>query len=408
MRVLLFLICLIFAFILFLFFITGKNVSGAALSSPLYSSMFFFLIWLYFIFVFSRYSFNSPSKEQEWPLKDVSYYKWIIKEKFLEYSHFVSYIFFYLWVYLLSLVFPWLHFGYFIFFANIFVFLFYYLFQKNDFSSDFLRINQIIFSCIYSISYILILFGQENFFQFIDFINSFLIISSFVLSLHLSKNLKGDAFFIGNFLLYSYLCILFYTSYILKDKYLFLSWVNVWLGSAMICLANAKLTHLISSKLIRGIWVLLTYIGSFVAALSIIYAGQSLLVSLILILSICLNFTFHLKYQNYISFAVSILSFSLLLFTPSFGNIDGVYNFVFILFFSYFLLFSTYFFQKKYTHDYVFVHGMSYIYNIWWISFFFIYYSPSLRQITLLMFVEFFYFFLSYYKLSKQQNTSLK
>lgn len=404
-------ISLVFSSILFFFSEYFNPVLWKSLvsifPSSFFSSILFFVLGIFFLFWFSKYSIGllekKEKKMQEFVQKD---YKKILKHSFLSYSHYLSYISFYIWVFLLSKFVPGLHFSYCLFVANIFVLCFFYFFWNLRFSADFLRINQIIFSLVYVVSYIYIFVTWNNFFILIDFINSFLVLASFGISFYFDKQLKNDKHFVLHFLFYSYVFIVFYLSFLVSDKLLFVSIINIILWSIIINVVShvpISNTHKILS---RFFGLVLLYLWSLLWAYVLVFYGLSFYLYFFLTLSIIMNFLFHTQFQNYICFLLAIFLFSLLLFVPSFGNITGSYNYVFVLFFSYFLILAPQFFGVKYKSDKYFIHFVSYIYNCIWILLFLIFYWPTIVQVALLMFVEFIYFFASYYWLRFHKKIS--
>jgi hypothetical protein len=352
------------------------------------------------LIIFSKYSplfLESRKKIVKKPKKN---YKKIAKELFVSYSHYLSYFFFYISIFLLSKYSATIHFWYCILLANIFVFIFFHFFRNMHFSKDFLRINQIIFSFIYLVSYAVIFFTNDNFFEPIDFFNSILIIGSFFMSVHFDKNLRSDTFFIANFFLYVYGVIIFYLSFLFTDIPFFESIIHIMLSIIIIWYSRYATVPTLYKVTLRAFWVVLWYIWMLVWLYYLIYIWLQSIVYFFIALACISNFLFHKAYQNYISLFFSIITFSFLLFIPSFWNIDWLYNYIFILFFSYFLIFYTYFFKQKFIFENYFIHFLSYIYNFIWILFFLLFYSPSILQLAILMFIEFIYLFMSYYKLT--------
>lgn len=399
MSILLFVICFVYAGIFYVLWGEEGLSASSFFPSTIYNSILYLAIWGMFAYFFSSY-WVRLSSEKISEKKDLEYYKSRTRDLLVEYGHYISYVFFYIWVFIVASILPWVYFSYCLFFTNIFVLLFFAAFRHTEFSFDFLRVNQIIFSMIYIYSYVYIMITGNNFFGFIDFINSFLLIWSFFWSMYLSHALRKDSLFIWNVYLYLYVFILFYSSFLFENNYVFLSIVNIAIAYIAIWLAQKTEKNQLDPKKIRAFGLLSWYIWSLVWAYSLIVFWENIWIYTALIFSVILNFVFHGKYQNYISLFFSLFIFSILLFVPSFWNISGAYNFIFILFYSYFLVASTYFFQKKYAQDYYFIHWISYIYNIWAVVFFIVYYSPSFLQLALLMFLEFFFMFLSYYRLT--------
>ncbi len=401
-------ICFAYATLFYVFFHFDSTFIGGFFPNTLFNAWIFIILALLFLLFFSDISKHLHiSKVNNGIIKkkkDKEYYKQYFKEIFLNYSHYLSYIFFYIGVFVVVKFIPWVYFSYCLFAANIFVVLFFLIFKNLSFSLDFLRINQLIFSLIYLWSYIYILFTGDNFFSFIDFVNSFIIILSFLFILNVSPSLKQDSFFIWNFYAYVYGFIMFYLSFIFEDRYIYLTVTNIFLSVWIISLSQYIPEEKTDTKSLRLFGVVLGYIGCLIGIVYLLqFSYNNIFIYFALIIWIVSNFLFHKLYQNYISYFFSIVTFSALLFVPSFWNIDWAYNFIFVLFFSYFLVWISFLFSEFYTQDSFFLHLVSYIYNFAWISLFFMFFWPSFLQVAMLMFIEFLYFFISYYKLSPQR-----
>lgn len=406
MRYLFPLICLGYASIFWVFYYFFQIPLNSLFPSILFSIFLFIFFAVFFLFSFSDYSHKlfAETSIQIFEKRDAWYYKKLFKTVLIQYSHYISYVFFYIWAYIVTQFFPWSYFSYSLLGINIFVILFFLSFKKLSFALDFLRINQIIFSLIYVWSYIYILFSGNNFFGFIDFVNSFIIILSFLLILKVSPVLVWDKFFIANFYLYIYFFIMFYLSFMFESNYMFFTITNIGLSVIFLYLSESSYLDILHTPSVRASALLLWYLGIWVGLFYLMFHEQNMFIYMMIIIWTISNFLFHKKYQNYISFFCAIVAFSLLLFIPSFWNINGAYNYIFIFFLSYFLILYTYFFENMHSYDSFFIHCMSYIYNFIGIGFFLVFYSPSHLQIAILMFFEFLYFFCSYYKLTEQKH----
>ena len=407
MWILLSFISFLYAFLFYVLFssIWSKSFAEAwFFPSLLFPFFLFIIIWVFFLIIFSKYSPFFLENKKNRVIKPKKDFKKIGKELFFSYSHYLSYFFFYLSIFLLSKYSTTIHFWYCILLANIFVFWFFHFFRNLHFSKAFLRINQIIFSLIYLVSYAVIFFTKNNFFLPIDFFNSILIIVSFFISVHYDKDLRSDNFFIVNFFLYVYGVIIFYLNFLFTDIPFFITIIHIILSIIIIWYSRYGNVPSSYKVTLRAFWVVLWYIWMFVWLYYLIYMWLNSIVYFFIALACISNFLFHKTYQNYISLFFSIVWFSFLLFIPSFWNINWLYNYIFILFFSYFLIFYTYFFEQKFEIENYFIHFLSYIYNFVWIIFFLIFYSPSILQVALLMFIEFIYLFTSYYKLTVQKR----
>lgn len=147
-----------------------------------------------------------------------------------KFSYYIGFVLFYLSLYLISLSFEFLNFSVFILLLNIIIFIFYFFSHFSEISRNFLRINSVIFSLFYGVNYFFIILSDNNYFNYIDLLNGFLILCIFPILLYYEKNLlkkqNFDHSLLVHFSLYIFSFILFYFYYYLFHQNL-LFWMSV-------------------------------------------------------------------------------------------------------------------------------------------------------------------------------------
>ena len=221
MAFLLWLVSFFFCFIFFSFFNLEKN-EGSALwdDISLYKfeslswnliveTLLFFTVWLFLFFYF----FNSGiwksdfQKDWFWFNKDI-FKKWL-SLFFKKYLYYIGFIFFYFWVYFIFESMEIGDFWHFIFFVNLLIGVLFFIIKKLFIFRDFIKINTILFSFYYIFSYIYFFFTGDEVFSWIDFLNSFLVLLFFIISIYFDKKILGKQFgdtaLVSYFFVYSFL-----------------------------------------------------------------------------------------------------------------------------------------------------------------------------------------------------------
>ncbi len=385
--------------------------------SLIYEIIIFIFISIILFFYFWSFSLSEEDDKkieqnnQKNILKNIFNKDNLIK-LFKYFSYYIWFILAYISLYLISYSLE-IHYSYFIFFLNILIFLFYFLSQQSSLSREFLKINSIIFSLFYLINYFYIIITNNNFFYLIDFINWFLILLIFPLFFYYDRFLVNknnlDNSLLIHFSVYIFWFTLFYLYfYIFKENLLFwfsficsIFWV-IWFEFL------PKIKILKKDELIlKYIWIIFTYFSIF---FWIIYQINhfSIIIYIILLTQIIYNLFIHKKYNNYISFFLSVLIFTYLTFYSlyefSLINYETIYYLIFCLVLSFWMIFSLYFYKKLHLIDNYIVIFFSLIINLLWIITFFIFNNFEILYIWILLLIESIYFFLSYFKLNPNKK----
>lgn len=391
---------------------------------------FFIFLTLFLIFLFtnvkSRHSWqkidfnhdedisddneNTESEAKTWFFKSIfnlDNFKYFIKK----FSYYFWFLLFYVSLYIISLSFPQISFSGFILFLNILIYLYFFASKFSQISRDFLKVNSILFSVWYLISYIFIIYTNINFFSWIDFFNSFLIIFSFPTLIYYDKfvleNKQYDNTIVVHFSLYIFWVFLFYFyHYLLNENLVFYLSILCSLFGLFWFEYIPKIKLFENDYLIfRYIWIIFNY---FWILFWIIYLfiNFSYLIFIILLWQAIYNFYIHKNYTNYISFIISIFLFLyciyFFIFNFSIFDFKSIEFFYFNLILSILLIIYTYLFKAEIYLDYFIIHIFSYLINIIWIILFFVFIKFEILYIWILLFVESIYFFLSYFRLTKK------
>lgn len=379
----------------------------------IFEIIIFFIISLFLFFYFSSWMTDEVVwKKEESTLSKIFTFKNLVI--FLrKFSYYIGFILFYLSLYLISLSFEFLNFSLFILLLNILIFAFYFFSQFSEISRNFLRINSVIFSLFYGVNYFFIIFSDNNYFNYIDLLNGFLILCIFPILLYYEKNLlkkqNFDHSLLVHFSLYIFSFILFYFYY-----YLFHQNLLFWMSIISTLLWIIWFEYLPKIKLferdkitLRYIGIIFTYIG---IILWIIYQffWFSFILFCSLLLQVGYNFFIHKKYTNYISLVLWIfvslyLAFYAIIY---FELIDykSVYFLFFCLLLSFIGVIFSYIFSISRLIDNYIIHIFCHIINIFGVILFFIFNNFEILYIWILLLLESVYFFLSYYKLNPNKK----
>lgn len=377
--------------------------------------IFFFLIWIWLFVFFWWKKFKKEVKKEEEILEKNSKINFS-KEKFIlfikNFSHYIWFILFYLSIYFISRSFWKIHFWYLIFIINLVVYLFFYFSKYSKTAFNFFRINSILFSSIYVFFYLYIIISKNNFFQIIDFINSFIIIGTFPVYVYFDRKINKQHHvnnsIITHFSIYIFWVFLFYLNLIFENAFVF--WISIILSIFGYLWFNIFPKFKIfkwNKYILKYTWIIFSYIWSvfWVIFLFQDFSVLSLIIIWILIFQIYYNFLIHNKYSNYISYILSIfLSIFLIYYLVLEFLIKSIKLpsfFIFWIVLSIILILITYFAKMKHMLDYFIIHIFSYIINISGIIIYLIFNFSNLNflYIWIFLFVECLYFFASYNKL---------
>ncbi len=371
--------------------------------------IFFFLVWIFFFFYFWSLWDNSS-------LKKTTHFSFITKKHFVlflqKFSYYIWFLLFYFSIYLISKWIDFFEFSGFILMVNILILIFFFLSKYSKITLDFLKINSILFSVTYIFWYISLFITDEKIFSWIDSINSVFILFTFWILIFFDKQINKkesyDYTLVAHFSIYFFFVCLFYLYFYVLNENLFY-WI-VWICSIFWIIWFEwlpKISFFSSQiKILRYIWILFSY---FWVILWMIYLciDSSISVLFLVLTQIWYHLFIHQKYTNVISFWLSVLWSIFVLFYILFElNFISIHNLSFFLLsfiLSYGMVISTYFFKGKTLFDIYIIHISAHILNVIWILIFLFFHYKNLQvfYIWILLFLESFYFFLSYHKLHR-------
>lgn len=419
MNYLLFWVCSIFAFIFHFFhtrsigkdiffddFPQGKLDVFISSQNLFIASISFLFLWMALYIIFSQ--FDQEKKEQ--PVPKLSFWdiKNILWAFFKKYLYYAGFIFFYLSIYIILHQF-WVSFSYCIFIISIIIFWLFFAASNFYIFRDFIKVNTILFSIYYIADYILnFSLGQVTFIE-IDFINSFLVLVFFVLTIYsdnfLLKKPHSDTPLVVYFFVYLFLFVSFY-SYIVFWSVHF-TFAVLWFLFSVFCYYIAP-----DFILFKNATIALRYLSLFFSYISILSSvSYHLLKSFHLVIIVLLltwayfNFDIHKKYSNFVSLWFSFLAFWWAVFSiffefvfPSFINPQTilVLSFIFAILAILFPIFS----KSKEIMEHYFFHIFSYLINFFWVCAFFYFNWFDILAFWVILFIESIFVFFSYYKIN--------
>ncbi len=419
MRFLLFFLCSLFSGIFYVFGnISGNtkygitNLNAESFSGNLFiESGIFLVLWILLFFYFSSKFPNTPlqheideSQEEESSLNlaSISHHT---RTFFRKYLYYIGFIFFYVSLYLIFVALGW-SFSYCVFFLNLLVFCLYFLTDKFYIFKDFIKINTILFSLIYLLFYIAGLSWVKESFTIIDFINNGAIITLFLIFLSI-ENSDGeqDTWLVSYFCFYILVSGVFYVNYIFSIPLVSLALVSFTLGTILFFVP--EYTNLLSNnkKVLRYVSLIFLYTSILSSMGVVMIYGMSFIPLTILLTNIWFQFSIHEKYENYVSLFFSFLSF-FFLYSYTFFQVFYVGDHKNTLLLINFLLLSfsfigySYVHVPKYYYDTYAIIVFAYIVNIFWVTLFFILSGFNILTVWLVLMIESFFVFSSYYKLN--------
>ncbi len=379
----------------------------------LFEIIIFGIISLFLFFYFSSWGNSEDGEKKEktfvWNIFSFQNVVFFLRK----FSYYIGFVLFYLSLYLISLSFEFLNFSLFILLVNILIFIFYFSSQFSEISRNFLRINSVIFSLFYGVNYFFIILSDNNYFNYIDLLNGFLILWIFPILLYYEKNLlkkeNFDHSLLIHFSLYIFSFILFYFYY-----YLFHQNLLFWMSVISTLLWIIWFEYLPKIKLFERDKIMLRYIGIIFTYMGIIlwiiyqFFWFSLFLFCTLLLQAGYNIFIHKKYTNYISLFLGIFVSLYLIFYAIiyFQVIDyrSIYFLIFNIVLSLSGIIFTYFYSLSRNLDNYIIHIFCHLVNVFGIILFFIFNNFEILYIWILLLLESIYFFLSYYKLNPNKK----
>lgn len=411
---------------------------SSLLWNPIIESTIFLVIWFILFFYFSPYLHEDAlEKKKEKQKLKISISPSDIMKFLGKFSYYIALLLFYISLYIIFIYFEQklesiinVTFSHFILLMNILIYIFFFATHRSKISRDFLKINSILFSIIYISTYIYILFTKHSLFSGVDFsifnwgdfINSFLIVFSFIIIMYYDKvqykkNDLDDAV-ITYFFSYVFSIFLFYSAYYILD----IEFISFWIS--IISIIYSMILFYIIARLdlfqndiyvVRYLSLMFLYIWSFAWIWYIIrdYSNPLdflfIIIYSILLVSLWFNYIVHYKFENYVSLVVWILLIIFLFYIIIFKSwifgenilesIRSQWVFISSIILSYLLIIITYIRKLRYKYDYYIIHFTSYIINIIFTIIYLIY-NFDLLRIWIILFLGSIYFFVSNYKLS--------
>lgn len=383
----------------------------------LYEMMFFLLVWVGLFFYFSPKSQKSTHHDvhQDHHSEEHSHAHESQKIDLRDYLNVFQGLWYYFWfilfyvsIFLIFSYFDFMSFWLFIVGVNILVYVFYFASGFSKLSKDFLKTNLVLFSLYYLLNYGVILFDGNNYFTWIDFLNSFLLVFIYPTILYFEKNRNHherlDPFLVTHFSIYIFWVTLFYSFFYILNQWLLFWFALLTTVFGMVWFEwLPKISYLKQDKFtLRYIWIVFSYIGMVCWFLSL-FLDFHYFIFLVLVLQSYYNFFIHKKYVNIVSFFLSVFGilFLLYFFILRFDIFDykGLYFFLLSLNISFLLVVLTYIFPQKTVYDTYILHGFSYVLNGGTLILFFLFIPFDILNIWILLFIESLYFFVSYNKL---------
>lgn len=419
MNLLLFLISIIFSFIFYSFHnlsILWKflwenkyiylNFSHTSLTwNLIIESLIFLIIGFVFFLLFSTFFEKKPQINSNPYLK-----KWIIKN-FKMILYYIGFILFYVSISMMlkNLNF---NFAYIILFINILIIITFFISSKFFILADLLKINNVIFSSIYIFLFINTFLIKQYDFLTIDFINSIIILFSFIIILYRDKVLlknKSDSFVLINFFIYTFFFLSFYFNLVFNNIPFIFSFIAISLNILILSFLK-KIPFFKNSKItLIVLWIFFSYISiiSWIYYLLFSYILYlELIMIIILLYSAFFNFKIHKLYENYTSFFFFFISLYFIIFYIYYNYIYLInYNDLNLVFYGFIVSLitslSTYIYNYKKIYDYYIMYFISLLISILSTALYF-YVNPfDLFNLWIILLFDSILVFISYNKLRK-------
>lgn len=422
MSLLLLFISFIFSFIFYSFYnleILGKIFSDSkyvyydfntySISwNIFYESLLFLIIGGFFFLFFSSLFEKSKDKQHNPYLK-----KWL-KDNFKNILYYIGFALFYTSIYMILKELDF-NFFYIIFSINTIIILLYLIYNKLFILSDLLKINTSLFSTIYIFIFIKFFITEDTSFFLIDFINSIVILISFLINIYSEKVIlkkKSDSFMLLHFFIYLFLFVSFYFN-LLFDSVSFIFSIFSFIISFLLFNFIKKIDFFKNSI------ITLKIVGIFFSYISIVtwiyylqnydnYFLEIFILFIILYLSF-FNFKIHKLYENYTSFFFFIISLYFSLFYIYYNYIYlNNFNDLYLVFYGFTICFvtilSTYFYRFRKIYDYYFIYFVWLIISLIATLYYYYVNNFDLFSLWIILLYDSIMIFLSYFKLKQVEN----
>lgn len=414
MKFLLFFLGIIFFFIFFLF--SKIEVSSSIFSSLFIEAHIYIALAIVSIMTLTGISFwknkkiGNDDESVEIESKDILPERQEILEYirvfFGKYIYYIWTLLFYLWLMLIFKSIVWdIRVPQILLFFNIIVLSLYFFENKFPLFQDLIRVNTVIVSLYYIARNILFLsvWGPE--FLVADLINIFLVIVLFVLFFVSSQKKSYIPTLASYFLVFIFLELSVVMKVLGSETIITMSFLSFIIGLITLIFTR-EIAHIwaISKTLVRVWGLCFSYMFLTLAWFHIFSESfMAGLFTLFVWISSYLLYSFHLHFQNYISFffssiGVSLIAFSLYMFLiPEAYEYDNMFYVAFIL--SFLFLSWEKIIWVIYFYDRYFFRIFSLLVNIVWLFCFFFFIDISILKIWVLLLGESVYFLYSYYSL---------
>jgi len=410
MAFLLLIVSLVFAFIFSIFSYTPNSLEYfLSLPGESFLSILFVILgitWFsYFFFIVWKDRNNSEKTSIDFvQARNITF------SLFRDNLYYIWFIFLYSALYFIIGPSVWYNFGILIFVISFLILILFFLSERFSLFRDLIKINTILFSLYYIISYVIIFVSWNDFFWLFDLLNQIFILAFFVLNIYndktLLKNKVNDTALIGYWFTYLLLFLIFYVS----------KWgLSVWLwctylGTILSFILKNFITDFSFFKwngpLLKALSIIFWYLGLVATIVYFILHWFNIIAFIAAIYLIIDNIVIHNNFQNYISL---LLSLSAILFFYGYlyfkiliwYEIDG-YIFLFYWYLIYFSAITLGYIQKfTYEQDYYFIYWYFYIASLVSMVYFLLSFRFELFDFWVMLLLQSIITFMVYYQFNR-------
>ncbi len=331
-----------------------------------------------------------------------------LKKFFSKYIYFVWFLLFYSAIYLI-LDYFWVDFHYFVLLVNIFVGVLFFLNDKFFIFRDLIKVSTIL-SSLYFIGFYIFTFSQNTvIYTWIDFVNSILILWYFILNIYFDKKYlkkhESDTGLSIYFFLYLYLFVSFYLFLTLKTLSFIFSLTGLLFTFLLFYYIPLFTLFRKNTIPLRFLSLFTSYTSLLFSLYYLLFEGFSLIIVCIILLLCGFNLYVHFRFQNYISFILSLLGLStvfyVLYFEYFFTAFDG-YKSLFVATYILTAVYILFSYFKKFFHiiDYIILYICCYIANIYGLVYYFFAGEFDILTFWIMLLLESIVIFMSYYKVN--------
>lgn len=283
------------------------------------------------------------------------------------------------------------------------------LFIENRFSvfQDILRVNTALVSLYYIGFHILYLSGFVWNFQREDMLNIALLCILFFIFFRSQKRTTYKKVFQTYAMSFIFLEACVFAKYFFWESSFFF-WFLSFLFSFIFLAATQtiKNTFFVPLYLVRTWWLIFSYIYLIFFSWQVFQKNDnifSFLWTLLALITTIFLYLFHKKFWNYFSYIWSIVGIAGIFFFL-YNSFFPAKEHIFFIVFSWSLLFFDVLQKSRYPYDTYLSHTISLIVNLFWVFLFFFFIDFSILNLGILLSLESFYLFASYYSLQKRSR----